>query len=163
MTLVLLILVLVSALVAVVALYLTQPREKEPDTDELLELLRSRGSQMTELEIANWVAENTEPKPDYRKMIAVLIALVVALPLLLPMLSMLHCTLYECNMCGCNHREEADRLPPWLCPECMAKICWATRTDPVERYRKLAKRCREWGFAEEAAFFEKSIKALTAP
>ena len=42
------------------------------------------------------------------------------------MFSMPHCTLYECNMCGSNHRQEADRRPLWLCPCCLAKLCHAT-------------------------------------
>ena len=36
------------------------------------------------------------------------------------MFSMLHCTAYECCMCGSNHREESDRRPVYLCPECTA-------------------------------------------
>ena len=79
------------------------------------------------------------------------------------MLSMRHCIRYECNMCGCNDLEESDRHPLWLCPECMAKVCWATRADPVERYRRLSDMCRSYGFEAEAAFFEKSIEVLTAP
>ena len=31
------------------------------------------------------------------------------------MFSMLHCILYQCNMCGSNHREESDRRPIFLC------------------------------------------------
>ncbi len=54
------------------------------------------------------------------------------------MFSMQHCTLYECNMCGSNHREEADRRPLWLCPHCLAKLCHATGADPVKRFKDLA-------------------------
>jgi archaemetzincin len=76
------------------------------------------------------------------------------------MFSMLHCTKYECNMCGSNNREESDKGPLALCPECLAKICWATATDPVQRYRKLLTYCRKHGLKAEASFFEKSISAL---
>ncbi len=76
------------------------------------------------------------------------------------MFSMLHCTAYECNMCGSNHREEADRRPVALCPECMAKVCWATGADPVQRYRKLAAFCQEHGLKSEAEFYRKSLFAL---
>lgn len=76
--------------------------------------------------------------------------------------SMAHCTAYECCMCGSNHREESDRRPLWLCPECMAKVCWATGADPVERYRKLADFCGRNGFGREKEFYDKSIKVLTA-
>jgi archaemetzincin len=78
------------------------------------------------------------------------------------MLSMLHCTAYECNMCGSNHREESDRRPLALCPECVAKIWWAARTDPIERYRKLAAFCRAHGLEAEQRFYEKSLDALTS-
>jgi archaemetzincin len=76
------------------------------------------------------------------------------------MFTMMHCTLYECCMCGSNHREESDRRPVWLCPQCMPKVCWATKVDPVKRYEKLAEFCRKNGFKEEKEFYEKSIKTL---
>ncbi len=79
------------------------------------------------------------------------------------MFSMLHCTAYECDMTGSNNREESDRRPLWLCPECMAKVCWATKTNPVQRYRKLAQLCREYGLTREAAFYEESAKTLEPP
>jgi archaemetzincin len=77
------------------------------------------------------------------------------------MFSMLHCTLYQCNMCGSNHREESDRRPITLCPECLAKLCWATRSNPVERYKKLSDFFEKNGFKQEAEFCKQSIQALT--
>ena len=50
------------------------------------------------------------------------------------MFSMMHCTLYECNMCGSNHRAESDRRPLALCPHCLAKLCHATGADPQKRF-----------------------------
>ncbi|MCX7804263.1 MAG: archaemetzincin [Planctomycetota bacterium] len=76
------------------------------------------------------------------------------------MFSMLHCTAWECNMCGSNHREESDRRPLWECPECMAKICWAAGAAPAERYRRLAAFCAASGLEKERAFYEKSFKLL---
>jgi archaemetzincin len=76
------------------------------------------------------------------------------------MFSMAHCTAYECNMCGSNNREEADRRPIFCCPECAAKLWWACRADPVARYRSLAAFFEKQGFKEEAEFCRKSIKAL---
>jgi archaemetzincin len=76
------------------------------------------------------------------------------------MFSMLHCTAYECNMCGSNHRVESDRHPLWLCPVCLAKLTWATRAEPIPRYQRLAAFCTENGFTEEAEFFRRSITAL---
>ena len=54
------------------------------------------------------------------------------------MFSMRHCTKYNCLMSGSNHLGEIDRRPLDVCPECMAKIAWAMKYDPVERYKKLA-------------------------
>lgn len=76
------------------------------------------------------------------------------------MFSIQHCTKYECNMCGSNNREESDRRPLEVCPECMAKICWATGADPAGRFRKLAEFCREQGLQAEQEFYEKSLAAL---
>jgi len=76
------------------------------------------------------------------------------------MFSMQHCTLYECNMCGSNHRAESDRRPLACCPECVAKLWWVTAAEPVARYRRLAAFCKEHGLAPERAFYERSIQAL---
>ena len=76
------------------------------------------------------------------------------------MFSMLHCTAYECTMCGSNNREESDRRPLALCPECMAKVCWAARADPVERFGSLAEFCEAIGLEHEAGFYRKETDAL---
>ena len=78
------------------------------------------------------------------------------------MFTILHCIEYECNMCGSNNLSESDRRPPWLCPECVCKVCWATGTDMVARYNALAKFCGDNGFKREQEFYEKSIKELTS-
>ena len=77
------------------------------------------------------------------------------------MFSMAHCIAYECSMCGSNGLEESDRRPMALCPECVAKVWWATKVDPVKRYRQLQAFCQKHGQPTEAAFFEKSLQALT--
>jgi archaemetzincin len=76
------------------------------------------------------------------------------------MFTMYHCTAYECNMCGANHREESDSRPIALGPECLAKVCWATRIDPVKRFAALYSFCARTGLKDQAAFYAKSIKAL---
>jgi archaemetzincin len=78
------------------------------------------------------------------------------------MFSIQHCTAYECNMCGANNREESDRRPLAECPECMAKICFATETEPAARLEKLAAFCRERRLREDSEFFAKSAEALKA-
>lgn len=69
------------------------------------------------------------------------------------MFSMLHCTRYRCTMQDPNSLAETDRTPLAFCPECMAKICWATRGRPAHRYAQLAGFCERNGLAAEAAFF----------
>ncbi|MBL7224369.1 MAG: hypothetical protein ISS72_10995 [Candidatus Brocadiae bacterium] len=76
------------------------------------------------------------------------------------MFSMHHCTLYECNMCGSNHREESDRRSIALCPECVAKLWYITRCEPVRRFRKLAAFCKTHGLSAEQAHYEKAAKVL---
>jgi len=76
------------------------------------------------------------------------------------MFSMKHCTAYECNMCGSNHREESDRRPLALCPECLAKLVHATGVDPVARFDSLAEFARAHGLEAEARFYERSRAAL---
>ncbi|MBT4868040.1 MAG: hypothetical protein HON53_23300 [Planctomycetaceae bacterium] len=77
------------------------------------------------------------------------------------MFSMPHCTAYECNMCGSNHREESDRHPLHLCPECHAKVIWATAAAPVARYQRLATFCQQHGLKDEQAYFKKAVAALS--
>ncbi len=76
------------------------------------------------------------------------------------MFSMMHCTLYECNMCGSNHRAESDRRPLALCPHCLAKIRYATGANPEKRFEKLIALCKTDGLKPEQAFYEKSLAAM---
>jgi len=78
------------------------------------------------------------------------------------MFSMAHCTAYECNMCGSNHLEEADRYPLWLCPYCLAKLCYATDVNPERRFERLIAFCKANGFPKEQEFYEKSLAAMRA-
>ena len=76
------------------------------------------------------------------------------------MFSMPHCIAYECNMCGSNGRQESDRRPLHLCPECVAKVWWATACDPIKRFDNLRQFCKENELAKEAEFFKKSKDTL---
>lgn len=76
------------------------------------------------------------------------------------MFSLPHCIYYECNMCGSNHLAESDRHPLWLCPVCLAKLCWATKADPQKRFERLAAFCDTHGLTAEQEFFEKSLTVL---
>lgn len=79
------------------------------------------------------------------------------------MFSMQHCIAWSCNLNGSNSLEESDQKPLWLCPECLAKICWAQKLDPTPRYQKLADFCKKQGFQTEQTFFLKSIEILDNP
>jgi len=72
-----------------------------------------------------------------------------------------HCILYECLMNGANSQDESDRKPLTCCPECMAKICWAARTSPINRFEKLIRFCMDYGFNNEASIYKKLVSALT--
>ena len=74
------------------------------------------------------------------------------------MFSIKHCIAFECNMQGSNSLPESDRQPTHLCPECHAKILYATRANPIERYGKLVEFCTTHGLDKEAKLF-KSFKA----
>ena len=76
------------------------------------------------------------------------------------MFGLLHCIKYECNMNGSNHLGETDRHPLDACPECMAKICWATDYNPHVRYERLAAFFKEQGLPQEQQFFEKEAEAV---
>jgi archaemetzincin len=74
--------------------------------------------------------------------------------------SIRHETDFLCLLNGSNHRAEADRRPLWLCPRSMAKLCWATGADPLERMRGLEVFCREHGLKPEAAYYHRAIELL---
>jgi archaemetzincin len=76
------------------------------------------------------------------------------------MFSIPHCTFFECNMCGSNHLAEADRHPLELCPNCLAKICFATGTDPAKRFEQLIEFYKVHGLKAERDFCEKSLAAM---
>ncbi|MBK8725541.1 MAG: hypothetical protein IPL96_05660 [Holophagaceae bacterium] len=76
------------------------------------------------------------------------------------MFSLEHCIRYECNMAGSETMEEADRYPLALCPECLAKLCWATGTQPAEHLRWMAEFCGRSGLRTDEAFFRASLRAI---
>jgi archaemetzincin len=77
------------------------------------------------------------------------------------MFSMTHCTKYECLMSGTNHLDETDRRPLDTCPECMAKIAWAMKYEPRERYLNLAKFWERQARADEQRSFTDKAEAVS--
>lgn len=76
------------------------------------------------------------------------------------MFSLQHCTAWECNLQGSNSLAETDAHPLALCPECSAKLSWATGAEPALRYRALADFCRVHALLGEALVYERSLAAL---
>ncbi len=66
----------------------------------------------------------------------------------------------NCLMNGSNHREESDRQPLWLCPRSVAKVCFSTGADPLDRYSALATFCAANGLREEAAYYRGAVELL---
>lgn len=78
------------------------------------------------------------------------------------MFSLEHCIFYDCCLCGANHRDEVDRQPLWLCPQCQAKVTYATGADPVKQFTDLAAFADAHGLKPEASFWRKSLAAIEA-
>ncbi|MFK7769171.1 MAG: archaemetzincin [Mariniblastus sp.] len=76
------------------------------------------------------------------------------------MFSMQHCTRYECNMQGSNSLPESDAQPLLLCPECHAKVLYATGADPIRRYAKLIEFCKTHGLTDEANGLAEAMEKL---
>ncbi|HEY4596413.1 MAG TPA: hypothetical protein VIJ02_08445, partial [Thermoanaerobaculia bacterium] len=78
------------------------------------------------------------------------------------MFSIPHCTKYLCVMNGTGSLNEVDRHPLDACPECMAKICWATGYDPRRRFERIADFFARQGMGSARSFFLLRRDALAA-
>ena len=76
------------------------------------------------------------------------------------MFSIEHCIEYECNLNGCNNREENDRQPLYLCPECLPKVLVATKADARDRFEKLAEFCRRNGLNDAASYYQQALENI---
>lgn len=76
------------------------------------------------------------------------------------MFSIAHCIKYRCNMQGSNSMEESDSQPLFLCPECHAKILFASGCQPTERYKKLIEFCEQHELEDEKEYFERALALL---
>ena len=77
------------------------------------------------------------------------------------MFSMAHCKKYRCNMQGSNHLEEADSQPLGMCPECHAKLLYATGAVPEKRFEQLIEFCKRNDLKEEEEYFTEALEAIT--
>lgn len=76
------------------------------------------------------------------------------------MLGIPHCTAYECGMNGSNSLPETDAGPLTFCPECAAKVWWATDQQPAGWYAALVEFGERQRLTEEAEFWRQSRAAL---
>lgn len=76
------------------------------------------------------------------------------------MFSMPDCDSYKCGMNQTMSVAELDETPLWLCPRCLAKLCWATEMKPAQRFEKLIQFCKEENLDEQREFYEQSLAAL---
>ena len=76
------------------------------------------------------------------------------------MFSIQHCTAYRCNMQGSNSLAESDWQPLSLCPECHAKILYATGSNPAKRFEALIEFCQQHDLETELDYFRLAKDAL---
>ncbi|HEY4561758.1 MAG TPA: archaemetzincin, partial [Thermoanaerobaculia bacterium] len=84
----------------------------------------------------HWLGEPDQSEAEFRTTLAR--TLKIASHETGHMFSIPHCTKYLCVMNGTGSLNEVDRHPLDACPECMAKICWATGYDPRRRFERIA-------------------------
>ncbi|HEY2289567.1 MAG TPA: archaemetzincin [Thermoanaerobaculia bacterium] len=73
-----------------------------------------------------------------------------------------HCTKHQCVMNASNSLDELDSHPLDTCPECMAKICWATGYDPRRRFERIAGFFARQGMSSARDLFLRRRDALAA-
>jgi len=71
-----------------------------------------------------------------------------------------HCIHFRCLMNGSNHLAESDSQPLHLCPVCLRKLHHSVGFDALDRYRHLQKLSAEFGFTDEAKWFEQRVQKL---
>ena len=75
------------------------------------------------------------------------------------MFSMHHCTAYLCNLCGSNSMAESDRHPVQVCAECLPKLLFATRADPIKRFESLIEFCDEHQLEDSGTRYRALLEA----
>ena len=73
-----------------------------------------------------------------------------------------HCVHYECLMCGCNHMQEFDKRPMFLCPIDLRKLHSAIGFDIDTRYAQLEALYCELGWVEGSTWLRSRRAELEA-
>ncbi len=76
------------------------------------------------------------------------------------MFSIEHCIKFRCNMQGSNSLEESDGQPLYLCPQCHAKVLFATGCQPAERYKKLIEFFDKYELKDQQEYFQRALSRL---
>jgi hypothetical protein len=63
-------------------------------------------------------------------------------------------------MNGSNSLGETDSAPLAFCPECSAKLWWATKITPKDYYKKLIKVAEKYNLEKEAKGWKKNLENL---
>ncbi|KAJ5066716.1 archaemetzincin [Anaeramoeba ignava] len=71
-----------------------------------------------------------------------------------------HCILHPCNMNGSNNRVESDDHPHYLCPSCLAKLCYATKQSPLSHLSNCRDFFEKVGFSQSQEMYELSLSIL---
>ncbi len=72
-----------------------------------------------------------------------------------------HCSKFSCLMNGSNSLAEADKKPLWLCPICLAKLCWFTQNNLQEQFDSIAIFIKNHQYNTEYQYYNNAIKILS--
>lgn len=76
------------------------------------------------------------------------------------MLGIEHCTAFACGMNGTNSLDETDANPLAFCPECAAKVWWATGQRRAEGLASLTDFAARHGLADEARSWSRQAERV---
>jgi archaemetzincin len=71
-----------------------------------------------------------------------------------------HCLTHACVMNGVETLDQIDRHPLGVCPDCMMKLCWTSRTRPKDRYSRLRKICANLKLKTEVNQYTQCVARL---
>jgi len=71
-----------------------------------------------------------------------------------------HCIYFECVMNGSNSMRESDSRDIHMCPVCLRKLQWSTKSDVPQRYENLMATYNTIGLHSESKWVEQRIKFI---
>ncbi len=74
------------------------------------------------------------------------------------MFSIKHCVTYNCMLNGSNSEYESDHNPLYLCPLCLAKLCWNLNIDPAVHMQRMADFWEKEKIFATSNFYKKCLK-----